>query len=461
MSVLPVRLLVLEDDASLSEVLCDSMRDRGHAPVAARSVAEALQLLERSDFEVALLDLMLPDGSGLDVLRRIVDETLPTEAIVLTGYATVDTALQAMKLGAYDYQTKPARIDELEVLVEKAADKARLRRENASLRVRLERQEPVPGLITQDAAMRELLATVERVAATELPVLIMGETGTGKELVARALHQRGPRRAQPFVAINCGAVPETLIESELFGYEKGAFTGAIARKPGLFEVADRGVLFLDEVGDVSAQVQVKILRALETREFYRVGGMRAVRSDVRVVAATNKDLEKEIEAGRFRQDLYYRLNGITLQLPPLRERREDVALLARRFLGRFAPSKKLTARAVEALQAHPWPGNVRKLQMAMQRAAALCPQDTVDADDLPLRREPPRDWTAAAARAGLTLEELERQYIGAVLEANGGHRGHTARALGLDPKTLYNKLGAARPRRARAESAEEAEEPAE
>jgi len=459
LSILPVRLLVLEDDPSLSEILCESLRDRGHAPVPAPSVAEALQLLERSDFEVALLDLMLPDGSGLDVLRRIVEEALPTEVIVLTGYATVETALQAMKLGAYDYQTKPARIDELEVVVEKAAEKARLRQENAALRVRLERQEPVPGLITQNARMRELLATVERVASTDLPVLIVGETGTGKELVARALHQRSTRRPHPFVAINCGAVPETLIESELFGYEKGAFTGAVARKLGLFEVADRGVLFLDEVGDISAQMQVKILRALETKEFYRVGGMRAVRSDVRVVAATNKDLEREIEAGRFRQDLYYRLNGLTLLLPPLRDRPDDMALLASHFLARFAPGKTLSRRALEALQAHSWPGNVRELQMAMQRAAALCPQETVEAEDLPLRREPPRDWTSSAARAGLTLEELERHYIQAVLDANHGHRGKTARALGLDPKTLYNKLGAVRPRPGRGEMGEdEAEE---
>jgi DNA-binding NtrC family response regulator len=339
--------------------------------------------------------------------------------------------------------------------VEKAAEKARLRRENAALRVRLERQEPIPGLITQDPAMRDLLATVERVAATELPVLVLGETGTGKELIARALHQRSPRRAQPFVAINCGAVPETLIESELFGYEKGAFTGAGARKPGLFEVADRGVLFLDEVGDISAQVQVKILRALETKEFYRVGGMRAVRSDVRLVAATNKDLQQEIEAGRFRQDLYYRINGITLTLPPLRARPHDVALLARHFLDRFGPGHKLSRRAVEALQAHSWPGNVRELQMAMQRAAALCPQEVIEAEDLPLVRQPPRDWTAGAARAGLTLEELERQYIQAVLDANEGHRGRTARALGLDPKTLYNKLGAARPRKGRADADED------
>ena len=446
MNALPVRLLVLEDDSSLSEILCESLSERGHVAVPARAIDEALTLLARTDFEVALLDLMLPDGSGLDVLRRVVEEDLPMESIVLTGYATVDTALQAMKLGAYDYLTKPARVDELEVLVQKAAEKARLRRENVALRVRLERQEPLPGLVTQDAQMRALLETVERVANTDLPVLVTGETGTGKELIARALHQRSPRAAHAFVAINCGAVPETLIESELFGYEKGAFTGAVSRKPGLFEVADRGVLFLDEIGDVSAQVQVKILRALETKEFFRVGGMRSVRSDVRVVAATNKELRAEVGAGRFRQDLYYRLNGVTLTLPPLRERPEDVALLAHHFLERFAPSKRLSRRALEALRGHAWPGNVRELQMTMQRAAALCVQEAIEAEDLALRHEPARDWTGAAARSGLTLDQLEHQYIQAVLAANEGHRGRTARALGLDPKTLYNKLGAARPR---------------
>lgn len=458
MSLLPVRLLVLEDDASLSDILCESLTERGHVAMPARNITEAIELLARNDFEVALLDLMLPDGSGLDVLRRVVEEELPVEVIVLTGYATVDTALQAMKLGAYDYLTKPTRIEELEVLVEKAAEKARLRRENAALRVRLERQEPIAGFITQDAAMRALMGTVDRLASTELPVLVVGETGTGKELVAHALHQRSPRRIHPFVAINCGAVPETLIESELFGYEKGSFTGAAARKLGLFEVADRGVLFLDEVGDISPLVQVKILRALETKEFYRVGGMRSIRTDVRVVAATNKDLQEEITAGRFRQDLYYRLNGVTVHLPPLRDRPEDIGLLARHFLERFASDKKLSRKAVEALQAHSWPGNVRELQMAMQRVAALCPNETVEVEDIPLRGEAARDWTGSASRAGLTLEQLEQQYIQAVLAANDGHRGRTARILGLDPKTLYNKLGAVRPRKGR--PADEDEEPA-
>jgi transcriptional regulator with PAS, ATPase and Fis domain len=294
--------------------------------------------------------------------------------------------------------------------------------------------------------MKELLATLERVAPSDLPVLIQGESGTGKELIARAVHRLSPRSAQAFVAINCGAVPENLLESELFGHEKGAFTGALIRKPGLFEVADRGVLFLDEVGEIAPSVQVKLLRAIETKEFFRVGGTRPVRTDVRLVSATNKDVKTEMQSGKFREDLYYRLNGVTLRLPPLRERKDDVPLLARHFVDRHGGHKKLTARAYEALQQYSWPGNVRELQMVIQRAVILGQRDTIDADDLPMDfREV--NWKAAAVRSGLTLEEMEREYIGTVLRENDGHRGRTAKALGIDPKTLYNKLGPERPRR--------------
>ena len=441
-----VRMLVVEDDKALSEIVCEELRARGHMAVAAESVAEGLEQLKLSEFEVALVDLMLPDGSGIDILKKIAEDGLATEAIVLTGYATVDTAIQAMKLGAYDYVTKPARMEELEVLVAKAAEKSRLRRENTHLRRRLEGQSPADGIVSDDAAMRDLLATVERVAPSDLPVLIQGESGTGKELIARAVHRMSPRNLHPFVAINCGAVPETLLESELFGHEKGAFTGALSRKPGLFEVADKGVLFLDEVGEVAPAVQVKLLRAIETKEFFRVGGTRPVRTDVRVVSATNKNVKAEMAEGRFREDLYYRLNGVTLKLPPLRDRKGDVGLLARHFLDRFAPKKKLTARAIEALQAYAWPGNVRELQMVMQRAAILTYADTLDAPDLPLDVRD-QNWKAAAVKTGLSLAEMEREYIETVLREHEGHRGKTARALGIDPKTLYNKLGPERPRK--------------
>ena len=312
--------------------------------------------------------------------------------------------------------------------------------------MRLQRQDPAEGIVTEDSAVRELLATVERVAAADLPVLVQGESGTGKELIARAIHRKGPRAAQPFVAINCAAVPENLLESELFGHEKGAFTNALSRKPGLFEVADKGVLFLDEIGEVTPSVQVKLLRAIESKEFFRVGGTRPVHTDVRLVSASNKNLKTEMQEGRFREDLYYRLNGVTLKLPPLRDRKGDVGLLARHFLDRFGAQKKLTARALEALAAYAWPGNVRELQMVIQRAAILSSTDNIDADDLPLDV---RDvgWKTAAVKTGLSLADMEREYIETVLRQNEGHRGKTARALGIDPKTLYNKLGPERPRK--------------
>ena len=442
----PARLLVVEDDPALMEVLCDQLRTLGHAPVAASTVADGLEQLRGNEFDVALLDLMLPDGSGIEILRRIADEELPTEAIVLTGYAGVDTAIEAMKLGAYDYITKPARINELEILVQKAGEKSRLRRENASLKVRLGRQERGFGLITDDPGMKELMATVARVAPSDLPVLIQGDSGTGKELVARALHTASPRSQQPFVAINCAAVAESLLESELFGHEKGSFTGAVMRKPGLFEVADKGVLFLDEIGEVAPAVQVKLLRAIETREILRVGSTRPVRIDVRIVSATNKDVKAEMQDGRFREDLYYRLNGVTLRLPPLRERRGDIPLLARHFLDRFGPRKALTPRALETLAAYAWPGNVRELQMVIHRAAILSMKDAIDADDLPLDVRD-QGWKGAAVRTSMSLADIEREYIDTVLRQNEGHRGKTARALGIDPKTLYNKLGPERPRK--------------
>ena len=441
-----VRVLVLEDDPALAEVVCAELRERGHVTVSVEGVSAAREELRRSDFEVALLDLMLPDGSGIDVLRHIAEESLATEAIVLTGYAALDTAIEAMKLGAYDYLTKPVRMDELEVLILKAAEKAGLRRENASLRARLERQEADFGIVTEDKAMRALLGTLDRVAGSDLPVLIQGESGTGKELVARALHRRGDRAAQPFVAVNCAAISETLLESELFGHEKGAFTGALLRKPGMFELADRGVLFLDEVGEIAPAVQSKLLRAVETREFYRVGGTRPVRSDVHILSATNKDLKKESQEGRFREDLYFRLNGVTLALPPLRERPDDIPLLAMHFLDRLTGKKRtLTRRAIDRLKAYPWPGNVRELQMVIRRAALLSAGDALDADDLPLDVRKP-DWRSLV-KPGLTLAELEREYIATVLKQNDGHRGKAAQALGIDAKTLYNKLGPGRSRR--------------
>jgi two-component system response regulator AtoC len=436
----PVRVLVLEDDPALCEVMCEGLGLRGHTAVAASSVAEALEHLTTMVFDVALLDLNLPDGTGIDVLRHLATEGIPTEGIVLTGNAALETAIEAMKLGAYDYLAKPVRMGELEVLVEKAAEKASLRRENHALRNRLQRLSTPQGIVTEDPAMKALLASLERVAVADLPVLIQGESGTGKELLARALFERSDRASQAFITVNCAAMPESLLESELFGHEKGAFTGALLRKPGLFELADRGMLVLDEIGEIAPSVQAKLLRAVETCEFYRVGGTRAVRSDVRVVAATNKDLRKAAQTGTFREDLYFRLNGVTLTLPPLRERKGDIPLLARHFLDRFAGRKRGISRdALDKLGTYSWPGNVRELQMVVRRAAVLSPREVLEPEDLLI--DVHEDKPKAGQPAGLTLAEMEREYIESVLKDNHGHRGKTAQALGIDVKTLYNKLG--------------------
>jgi DNA-binding NtrC family response regulator len=359
--------------------------------------------------------------------------------IILTGNASIPSAIEAMKLGAYDFLTKPTRIDELQALVAKAAEKARLRSENVALRVQLEQHSAVAGFITNDPATRGVLALIDKVAPSDLPVLVQGESGTGKELVARALHKLGTRQRHPFLAISCGALPESLLESELFGYERGAFTGALTRKPGLVELANQGVLFLDEIGDISGAVQAKLLRFIETQEFFHVGGTRPLKTDVRIVSATSKDLKKEVAEGRYRQDLYQRLNGVTLWLPPLRDRKGDVALLAAHFLARYAPKKTLKDDALDALRSYAWPGNVRELQMVVRRAAVLAPTEVIHPEHLSL--DLAANWKVAVVRKGLTLAELEAEYIQTVLTQHEGHRGKAARALGIDPKTLYNKLG--------------------
>ncbi len=408
----PLRVLVVEDEENLSQLLCEVLAQAGFETVPAPTIAAARKELARIEPDVILLDMNLPDGRGLEVLRQVREESLPTEVIVLTGDTALSTAVGAMKLGAYDYLSKPPRPEELEALALKAGEKARLLRENAVLHRRLEREPAVPGLITDDPGLKSQLAVLLRAASSELPILIQGESGTGKELIARAVHKSSPRSPFPFVAVNCAAVPENLVESELFGHEKGAFTGASDRKPGLFEVAGSGVVFLDEIGEIATSVQAKLLRALETREFFRVGGTRVIRSQARVVAASNRDLLAEAEAGRFRQDLYFRLAGVVLTVPPLRDR---------------------------PLDAYSWPGNVRELRMVMERTAILAAGDAILPTDL--RLGGPRPRAEGPWRIDMTLAELEDAHIRAVLEHNKGRRAKAARALGIDPKTLYNKLG--------------------
>jgi DNA-binding NtrC family response regulator len=445
-----VELLVLEDDEALAELHSAALGEAGYAVKIAATLAAARTLLKETEFDVALLDLHLPDGNSLDLLEELSGDGAPTETIVLSGSRDVPSAIQAMKLGAADYLVKPASLAEIELAVSLAVERKRLRAENRLLKLRLERHEAPSAIVTEAPDLLRILDSLQQIGPSDLPIIVYGESGTGKELMARAVHDASRRRSEPFVAINCAAMPDTLLESELFGFEKGAFTGAVAKKPGLFEMADRGTLFLDEIGDISPAMQVKLLRVLETQETMRLGGTRPVRSDVRIVSASNKDLTMLMSSGAMREDLYYRLNGVTLKLPPLRDRRGDVLPLSLHFLRKFGSKKGLSSSALNALKAYRWPGNVRELQMVIRRAAAMAPGPLVEPSDLLLHAAKPQRAAAPAGSTfpdGITLAELEERYIRHVLDQCQGHRAEAAARLGVTPKTLYNRLGPEKPRR--------------
>ena len=434
-----IRVLVADDEKNLRELMVRELARKGHEVEGVSDGETALAQLRDTPYDVVILDMKMPRKEGIEVLRELTDFPDPPQVIVMTGFQEVATAVEAMKLGAYDYLTKPTKIEELDILIRKAAEKGQLLRDNAALRARSEGEGPFSGIITRSAGMHEALRIVDRVAPTDSAVLILGESGTGKELVARAIHDRSPRVDRPFVPIHCGALPREVFESELFGHEKGAFTGAVAAKPGLVELADGGTLFLDEIGEMELDSQVKVLRALETSMFFRVGGTRPRRVDVRLVAATNRDLAEAMRAGEFRQDLYYRINTITLRLPPLRDRRDDVGLLAQHFLEAKAAYgiKRLSPAAVAALEAYGWPGNVRELLHAIERAIILAKGDEIQPDDLPPEVLGRSD--TAPTYTG-TLESMERTHIVSMMRQVGGHRGKAAALLAIDPKTLYRKI---------------------
>ncbi|HXH82396.1 MAG TPA: sigma-54 dependent transcriptional regulator [Candidatus Tectomicrobia bacterium] len=438
-----IRVLVADDERNLRELLVRELGRRGLEVDGVADGEAALARLREAPYDVIVLDLRMPRKEGLEVLRELQEFPEHPQVIVMTGFADVTTAVEAMKLGAYDYLTKPAKIEELEVVVRKAAEKGALLRENVALRAHAPGGEPFGGIITRSPRMQDVLRIVERVAPTDSAVLVLGESGTGKELVARAIHERSARAGRAFVPIHCGALPREVLESELFGHEKGAFTGAVNAKPGLIELADGGTLFLDEIGEMEPESQVRLLRVLESGMFFRVGGTRPRRVDVRLVAATNRDLAEAIRAGHFRQDLYYRINTITVQLPPLRERKEDIPLLAEHFLRANATfgTKRLDAAALAALESYAWPGNVRELQHAIERGVILAKGDEIELADLPpeLAGAPAAPAVPAAA-PGTSLETMERQHIVATLRQVGGHRGKAAALLGIDPKTLYRKI---------------------
>ncbi|MCP3165003.1 sigma-54-dependent transcriptional regulator [Myxococcus qinghaiensis] len=446
---MPGRVLMVEDEREMRAMLEKGLTRRGYTPVALASADEALARLAGEDFDVVLTDLRMPGMDGLALCERIVLNRPDIPVIVLTAFGSLETAVAAIRAGAYDFVTKPIDLDALVLVLERAVQHRALRDEVRRLRQQLGRQQDSGAVVGESPAMQQAYALIDRVADLDSTVLITGESGTGKEVAARAVHTRGRRSAGPFVALNCAAMPEALLESELFGHAKGAFTDAKATRTGLFVQANGGTLFLDEVGELPLTLQPKLLRALQERVVRPVGGDTEVPFDARIVAATNRDLELAVEEGRFREDLYYRLNVIGVELPPLRARGNDVLLLSQRFIEQFAARNNkrvvgLSPAAAQRLLAYGWPGNVRELQNCMERAVALTSFEQLTVDDLPERirnySQPKVVPENTDPSELVTLEELERRYIHRVLDTVGGSRTLAARILGVDRKTLYRKL---------------------
>jgi DNA-binding NtrC family response regulator len=454
MSESPKHLLLVEDEAPLREAIAEQLADRGYRVQQAGSGEEAITRLDDFAFDIIISDLRLPGVDGSVVVEAAVERYPHIIAIVVTGYGTVKDAVEAIKRGAWDFVSKPFQIDELLHVLDSALEQKRLKSENAYLRAQLEERYSFEGVIGKSRAMARLFHLLETVAPTNSTILITGETGAGKEVVARAIHHNSPRRAHRFVALNCSAIPETLLEAELFGHIRGAFTGAVGNRQGRLEQAHKGTLFLDEVGTMSAALQMKLLRVLQEREFERVGDSHTIKVDVRVIAATNSDLQKMVADGSFREDLFYRLNVIPVQVPPLRERKDDVPLLVRHFLDKFRPDPELPAptvsqEAMRRLMAYPWPGNVRQLENAIERAMAFSGgRSHIDAGDLPAEIQsaeaPPLSTAVELPDDGINLEALiasiERDLIARSLERTGGNKGQAARLLNLKRTTLVEKI---------------------
>jgi len=450
MSATKGRILVVEDEHEMRALLEKGLARRGFVPTVRGSADEAFPLLEAEDFDTVLTDLRMPGMDGLALCERIALNRPDIPVVVVTAFGSLETAVAAIRAGAYDFVTKPVDLDALVLVLERAVQHRALREEVRRLRVALGDVSADRGVVGESEALRRVYELIDRVADSDTSVLITGESGTGKEVAARALHARGRRHNGPFVAINCAAMPEQLLESELFGHARGAFTDAKAARTGLFIKANGGTLFLDEVGELPLALQPKLLRALQERTVRPVGGDTELPFDARIVAATNRDLELAVEEARFREDLYYRLNVIGLELPPLRVRGNDVLLLAQRFLEHFAARSGkrvvgLSAAAAQRLVAYAWPGNVRELQNCIERAVALTAYEQLTVEDLPERirdyRAPSNLSQGSDLSELVSLEEMERRYIQRVLDVVGGSRTLASRILGLDRKTLYRKLG--------------------
>jgi len=450
----PTRILIVDDDPGHLTSLRTVIRSWGYRVETAQDGREAVERVKDAPVDLILMDVRMTTMSGIEALAHIKDYNPSIPIIIMTAYSSVESAVEALKGGAYDYLIKPFDFDVLKLSIERACEHAGLKAENEDLRARLQDDFDRPDIIGKSAPMKALMDMLAMVAPSEATVLISGQSGTGKELIARALHYNSPRRERPLVTVNCAALAESLLESELFGHEKGAFTGADRRREGRFKQADGGTIFLDEIGETSSRMQAKLLRVLQEKEVQRVGSEAVLPVDVRVVAATNRDLDKDVTAGRFREDLFYRLNVMHLTIPPLRERPEDIPLLAQHFLDRYARRNRKTVKgfaplAMDMLLKYDWPGNVRELENAVERAVILLSGEHVTDKHLPLRivrQHPghdPEENTAPDATDGTrTLEDLEKDAIVATLAATDGNKSETARRLGISRKTLHNKLKA-------------------
>ncbi len=439
-------ILIVEDEPKMRRLLELNLGDDGFTTISAGDAESGLKLLNGSPVDLVITDVKLPGMDGMEFLQAVKRAHAALPVVVMTAFGTVETAVQAMKLGASNYLLKPFSLDEMRLVVHKELDVRKLRDENRSLREALQQRYQHPNIVARSKPMQEVLATVEQVAATNSTVLLGGESGVGKDLIARAIHERSRRASGPFVKINSTAIPENLLESELFGYEKGAFTGAAASKPGKFELADKGTLFLDEIGDVPGSTQVKLLRVLQEREFERLGGTKTHKVDVRLVAATNRDLRAALEQGTFREDLYYRLNVVPIDIPPLRERKEDIPDLVELFLKRAANESGkefsgISPDALKLLMQHHWPGNVRELQNIVERAAALARGPMIEAGDIHLDVARARAANGVPALPeGMTLEQWEDEIIREAVRRANGNKSQAARLLGLSRNALRYRL---------------------
>jgi two-component system response regulator HydG len=442
------RILVVDDEESHRIMLRAVLKDEGYEVVEAADGSEAVRAVEQEPFDLVLLDVRMKTMDGIEALTEIRKISSLIPVLIMTAYASVKTAVEALKAGAFDYLTKPLDIEELKVLIEKALELYHLREENLTLKERLGDRFDFSKIIGKSRKMRELFDTLSLVAPTDATILILGESGTGKELVANAIHHNSFRKSQPFIKVSCSALPETLLESELFGHERGAFTGAIARREGRFQLAHRGTIFLDEVGEMSQTTQMKLLRVLQEKEFEPLGSTQTLKVDVRVIAATHKDLTQEVKEGRFRDDLFYRLNVVPITLPPLRERKEDIPALAQHFFEVYRDKnqkelKDISNKAMDLLTRYDWPGNIRELENCLERAVILARGEVIAPADLPPHIQAlsgREEGQALDFPSGISLEEVEKALILKTLEETGGNRSRAAEILGINRRTLLNKL---------------------